>query len=101
MANDKWFDECFSDLTVDELVEEIELRMKSIVNNYFGDSFYSGISVNCLGDLLVATIDKIEYHVPLLLNALCNYTNKDFDNGGYYDLFDYLRDCKYTPEAKP
>lgn len=98
MANDKWFDECFSDFTVDELANEIESRVKSIVNNSFGATFHSEISVS-RGDLLVATIDGVEYHVPLLLDALCNYTDEDFDNGGYYDLPDYLRDCEYTPEA--
>ena len=98
-TNDKWFDECFSDLTVGELAKEIESRIELIINNSFGDIFHSEISVNRLGDLLVATIDGVEYHVPLLLDALCNYTNEDFDNGGYYDLPDYLRDCEYTPEA--
>ena len=100
MANDKWFDECFSDLTVGELAKEIESRMELIINNSFGDIFDSEISVN-RGDLLVATIDGVEYYVPLLLDALCNYDDEDFDNGGYgyYDLSDYLRDCEYTPEA--
>ena len=100
-TNDKWFDELFSDLTVSELAEEIESRMDSIITNSFGATFHSEIPVNRLGDLLVATIDGVEYHVPLLLDALCNYTNEDFDNGGYYDLPDYLRDCEYTLEAKP
>lgn len=98
-TNDKWFDECFSDLTVGELAGVIESRMESIVNNSFGATFHSEISVNRLGDLLVAIINEVEYHVPLLLDALCNYTNEDFDNGGYYDLSDYLRDCEYIPEA--
>jgi hypothetical protein len=99
-TNDKWFDECFSDLTVGELAEEIESRIKSIITDSFGAIFNSEISVN-RGDLLVATIDGVEYHVPSLLDTLCNYTNENFDNGGYYDLPDYLRDCEYTPEAKP
>ena len=99
-TNDKWFD-LFSDLTVGELAKEIESRMELIINNSFGDIFRSEISVNRLGDLLVATIDGVEYHVPSLLDALCNYTDEDFDHGGYYDLPDYLRDCEYTPEAKP
>lgn len=98
-TNDKWFDELFSDLTVGELAKEIESRMELIINNSFGDIFHSEISVNRLGDLLVATIDGVEYHVPSLLDTLCNYTDEDFDNGGYYDLFDYFRDCEYTPEA--
>ena len=100
-TNDKWFDECFSDLTVGELAEEIESRMKSIITHSFGAIFNSEISASRLGHLLVATIDGVEYHVPLLLDALCNYTGEDFDNGGYCDLPDYLRDCEYTPEAKP
>lgn len=99
MANDKWFDELFSDLTVGKLAKEIESRMELIINNSFNTTFHSEISVNRLGDLLVATIDGVEYHVPSLLDALCNYTDEDFDNGGYYDLFDYFRDCEYTPEA--
>lgn len=97
-TNDKWFDELFSDLTVDELVKEIESRMELIINNCFGDIFHSEISVNRLGNLLVATIDGVKYRVPSLLDALCNYTNEDFDNGGYYDLSDYLWDCEYIPE---
>ena len=95
-TNDKWFDELFSDLTVSELAKEIESRMESIIANSFGDTFHSEISVN----LLVATIDGVEYHVPLLLDALCNYTDEDFDNGGYYDLSDYLRDCEYTQKLQ-
>lgn len=98
MANDKWFNELFSDFTVSELASAIESRMESIITNSFGAIFNSEISVN-RGDLLVATIDGVEYHVPLLLDALCNYDDEDFDNGGYYDLSDYLRDCEYTPEA--
>ena len=98
-TNDKWFDERFSDLTVGELAKEIESRMELIINNSFGNTFHSEISVN-RGDLLVATIDGVEYHIPLLLGALCNYTDEDFDNGGYYDLPDYLRDCEIS-EAKP
>ena len=100
-TNDKWFDECFSDLTVGELAEEIESRIESIITNSFGAIFNSEISVSHLGDLLVATIDGVEYHVPSLLDALCNYTDEDFDNSGYYDLPDYLQNCEYTLEAKP
>jgi hypothetical protein len=99
MANDKWFNKLFSDFTVGELAEEIKSRMESIMDYSFSDIFHSEISVNRLGDLLVATIDGIEYHVPSLLDALCNYTNEDFDNGGYFDLSDYLRDCEYILEA--
>ena len=99
MANDKWFDELFSDLPVGELAKEIESRMELIINNSFSATFHSETSVSRLGNLLVATIDGVEYHVPSLLDALCNYTDEDFDNGGYYDLFDYLRDCEYTPEV--
>lgn len=95
MANDKWFDELFSGETVGELAKGIESSMKWILNNCFGETFHSEISVN----RLVATIDGVEYHVPSLLYALCNYTNEEFDNGGYYDLFDYLRDCEYTPKV--
>ena len=100
-TNDKWFDECFSDLTVGELAEEIESRIESIITNSFGAIFNSEISVNRLNDLLVATIDGVEYHVPLLLDALCNYTGEYFDNGDYCDLPDYLQNCEYTLEAKP
>ena len=99
MSNDKWFDELFSDLTVGELTKEIESRMEFIITNSFGVTFHSEISVSRLGNLLVATIDGVEYHVPLLLDALCNYDNEDFDNNGYYDLSDYLQNCEYTPEA--
>ena len=66
MANDKWFDELFSDLTVGKLAKEIESRMELIINNSFNTTFHSEISVNRLGDLLVATIDGVEYHVPSL-----------------------------------
>lgn len=98
-TNDKWFDELLSDLTVGELTKEIESRMEFIINNSFGATFHSEISVSRLGKLLVATIDGVEYHVPLLLDALCNYADEEFDNGGYYDLPDYLRDCEYILEA--
>ena len=98
MANDKWFDECFSDLTVGELAEEIESRVESIITNSFGAIFNSEISVN-RGDLLVATIDGVEYHVPSLLDTLCNYTDENFDDDGYFDLSDYLRGCEYILEA--
>ena len=99
MSNDKWFNELFSDLTISELTYEIKKRMKLIINDFFGSTFHSIISINRLGDLLIATVDGVEYHVESLLDALCNYTNEDFDNGGYYDLPSYLRNCKYTPEA--
>lgn len=99
MSNDKWFNELFSDLTISELTYEIEERMKSIINDSFGSTFHSTISINWLGDLLIATVDGVEYHVESLLDALCNYTNEDFDNGGYFDLSDYLQNCEYTPEA--
>ena len=86
----------------DTVINRIKTLLNQINNRYF-EGNHGILSVTDNGDYVTVRSRNGDQHFDVqgIFDALNNFGLDGFDDRDYYDLWDYLDDCKYTlPESQ-